>query len=87
MSDPVEFRKGPWAFRIGSALIVLSFALYPSYLLIALLPVPVETKVLALLAAWGASWALFAAGTALAGRDALDYLKRWVTRRVAPRPK
>ena len=87
MSNPVESRRGPWAFRVGSALIVLSFALYPSYPLIALLPVPVETRVFGELAAWGASWSLFAAGTALAGRDALDYLKRLVTRRVAPRPK
>jgi hypothetical protein len=66
---------------------VLSFALYPSYPLIALLPLPVETRVFGALAAWAASWSLFAVGTALAGRDALDYLKRLVTRRVAPRPK
>ena len=77
MSDPVESRRGPWAFRVGSALIVLSFALYPSYPLIALLPVPVEARVFGGLAA----------GTALAGREALGYLKRLFTRRIAPRPK
>ena len=87
MSDPVESRRGPWAFRAGSALIVLSFALYPSYPLIALLPLPVETRVFGGLAAWAASWSLFAAGTALAGREALGYLKRLITRRIAPRPK
>jgi hypothetical protein len=87
VSGPAESRRGSWPFRVGSALIVLSFALYPSYPLIALLPLTVEKRVFGELAAWAVSWSLFAAGTALAGRDALDYLKRLVTRRIAPRPK
>lgn len=87
MSNPAESRRGTWTFRVGSALVVLSFALYPSYPLIALLPVPVETRVFGELAAWVVSWSLFAAGTALAGRDAVDFLKRLFTRRIAPRPK
>jgi len=87
VSRPRESRRGSWPFRVGSALIVLSFALYPSYPLIALLPVPVERRLLGELAAWVASWLLFAAGTALAGRDALDYLRRRATRRTVPGPK
>jgi hypothetical protein len=87
VSDSIGSRRSPWAFRAGSALIVLSFALYPIYPLIALLPVSVESRLVGELAAWVVSWSLFAAGTALAGRDALHYLKRLVTRRVAPRPK
>ena len=87
MSDPTEPRRRSWTFRVGSVLVVLSFALYPSYPLIALLPVPLETRVFGEVAAWVVSWSLFAAGTALAGRDAIDYLKRLVTRRIAPRPK
>jgi hypothetical protein len=66
---------------------VASFAIYPTYPLIALLPMPVKTRVLGELAAWIVSWALFCVGTALAGRDAVGYLKQLFARRAAPRPK
>ena len=52
MSDPTEPRRRSWTFRVGSVLVVLSFALYPSYPLIALLPVPLETRVFGEVAAW-----------------------------------
>jgi hypothetical protein len=66
---------------------VTSFAIYPAYLVIALLPLPVRTRVFLGLAGWVVSWSLFSVGTALGGRDAVDYLKRLLTRRIAPRPK
>jgi hypothetical protein len=72
---------------VGSALILASFAVYPAYPLIALLPVPVRTKVFGELIAWIVSWALFLAGTAFAGKDAIEYVKHLITRRAAPRPK
>jgi hypothetical protein len=87
VSGPAEPRRGTWSFRVGSALIVTSFAIYPMYPLIALLPMPLKTRVFGELAAWIVSWALFFLGTALAGKDAIEYVKRLVTGRTAPRPK
>jgi hypothetical protein len=87
VSLPAEPRRATRAFRVGSALIVASFALYPTYPLIALLPIPVKTRLFGELAAWILSWALFCAGTALAGKDAVGYLKQLFARRAASRPK
>ncbi len=87
MSGPAEPRRGTRAFRVGSALIVASFVLYPTYPLIALTPMPVKTRVFGELAAWIVSWALAFVGTALAGKDAVGYLKQLFARGAAPRPK
>lgn len=87
MTLPAEPRRGTRAFQVGSALIVASFAVYPTYPLIALLPMPVKTLVLGEIAAWIVSWTLFCVGTALAGKDAVGYLKQLFARRAAPRPK
>jgi hypothetical protein len=87
VNGPAEARRKTLAFRVGSALIVASFALYPAYPLIALLPLPVKTRVFGELATWIVSWALFLVGTALAGKDAVGYLKQLFARRAAPRPK
>jgi hypothetical protein len=83
----VDSRRPTWSFRVGSALVVASFAIYPTYPLIAILPVAVKTRVFGELAAWVVSWALFCVGTALTGKDAIAYVKHLLTGRTAARPK
>ncbi len=87
MSSPAESGRRKRSFRVGSVLVVTSFAIYPTYLVIALLPLTVKTRVFLGLAGWVMSWSLFSVGMALGGKDAVDYVKRLVTRRTAPRPK
>jgi hypothetical protein len=77
-------RRSGIAFAIGVALIAVSFAIYPAYLLIALLPLPVNLRVGVAVAASLLSWAIFLLGTTLAGKQGVDYLKRLLTRRKAP---
>ena len=67
-------------------LIVSSFAVYPAYPLIALLPWPVDLRVVVAVAASILSWGIFLLGTTLAGKQGVDYLKRLLTRRKAPPP-
>jgi hypothetical protein len=53
---------------------------------IALLPLPLELRVALAVAASALSWGIFLLGTALAGKQGVDYLKRLLTRRKAPPP-
>ncbi|HUE38807.1 MAG TPA: transporter suffix domain-containing protein [Candidatus Binatia bacterium] len=79
-------RQSPYLFSIGVALIAMSFAIYPAYPLIALLPLPVQARLATAFVASVASWGVFLVGTALAGKQGVEYLKRMFTRRKAPPP-
>ncbi len=71
----------PATFRIGLALMIVSFALYPVYGVILALPVAQATKVELGFAAWAASWGAFTLGSALAGAEGLESLRRLARRR------
>jgi len=73
-------------FTIGVALIASSFAVYPAYPVIALLPLPLDLRVALAVAASALSWGIFLIGTTLAGKQGVDYLKRLLIRRKAPPP-
>jgi len=74
---PVPVQKRGRFFS-GIGLIVLSFLVYPAFVLILLLPVSVEMKVALVAAASIGSWAAFSAGIYLAGRRGYNWLKdRW----------
>jgi hypothetical protein len=73
-------------FTIGVALIASSFAIYPAYPVIALLPLPVDERLVLAVAASVVSWGVFLLGTSLAGKRGVDYLKRLLTNRKAPPP-
>ena len=74
-----EPKPHPAVFRIGLLLMISSFALYPLYAVLLELPLPRATKVYIGFAAWGVSWASFALGSALAGKEGVQYLRqaRW----------
>ena len=78
-------RKGSH-FWIGVALIVMSFALYPAYGLIAFLPITAEGKIGYGIAGWILSWSLFALGSALAGKEGVRYVRETVFRRRSLTP-
>jgi len=81
--EPVATSPPAWrryAFWIGVALIAASFAIYPAYPVIALLPVPASVRVLGVIGGSLVSWSMFALGTALAGREGVAYLKRLLWR-------
>ena len=74
------------SFAIGAALITASFAIYPAYPLIALLPLPVTLRLGLAFSASALSWVVFLLGTTLAGKEGVEYLKRLLGRRKAPPP-
>ena len=79
MSNAEPQKRGA-RFRIGIGLMVLSFALYPIYGLIAFLPIPVQAKAGAGMAGWALSWSLFFVGSILAGKEGVELLRsrlRW----------
>jgi len=67
-----------WA---GLALMIASFALYPGYLLVAVLPITRLAKVEVDLALWLLSWCSFSVGSAMAGAKGVEYLERRWQRR------
>ncbi|MBI2962277.1 MAG: hypothetical protein HYY35_00855 [Deltaproteobacteria bacterium] len=76
---PAVERRGPpkphpAIFRCGLILMVASFALYPAYAVILVLPVSVATQAKLGIAAWAVSWGAFALGSVLAlrGRSSLS---------------
>lgn len=71
-------------FWIGVTLIVVSFALYPAYALIAFLPLSNEAKAACVIAGWVFSWSLFFVGSTLAGKEGVEYVKSMLRRRVPP---
>ena len=79
-------RQSPYLFSIGVALIAVSFGIYPAYPLIALLPVPMQVRIVTAVLASAVSWGLFLIGTALAGKQGVEYVKRLLTGRKAPPP-
>jgi hypothetical protein len=81
-----EARKKDPSFRLGVALMLASFALYPAYGAIALLPLSAEGKVICGLAGWMASWTIFTVGSMLAGRRGVEYVRRvlWRERAITP---
>ena len=85
MSASADRSSGVW-FTIGVALIAWSFAIYPAYPVIALLPLPVDLRIAVAVGASVLSWGIFLLGTTLAGKQGVDYLKRLLTRRQAPPP-
>lgn len=75
------------AFWLGVALMATSFGVYPAYLAIALVPVPVPIRIGAAALASIASWALFFAGSFIAGKRGVEYVRRWFARdRTEPPP-
>jgi hypothetical protein len=78
VSEPLHKRRG-LAFWLGVLLIVGSFLIYPAYPTIALLDISVEKRVLAAVLASILSWGTFFLGSALAGRDGLNYIRARLT--------
>jgi hypothetical protein len=62
---------------------VLSFALYPAYGLIAFLPISRWAKTATMAAGWGLSWSLFFGGSLLAGKEGVELVKAQLARRRA----
>ena len=68
-------------FLIGIALIVLSFLVYPAFIVILFLPLSPQMKVAAVAAASVMSWAAFSAGIFLTGRRGYHWCKQqWKAR-------
>ena len=84
--SPFRRRRSLVSFSIGTALIAASFAVYPVYPVIFMLPLPVDARVLLALAAGALSWAIFLLGTTVAGPQGIEYLKRLITSGKAPPP-
>ena len=74
------------AFWIGVALIASSFAIYPAYAVIALLPQPPQVKIAGAIVGSAISWAMFLLGTSLAGRRGVEYVKRRFMGETPPPP-
>jgi hypothetical protein len=68
-------------FWAGLVLMIASFALYPAYLFVALLPISASSKVAGAVVLWLLSWAGFSAGSAMAGPEGIHYLRRLWRRR------
>ena len=68
------------AFWLGVALMITSFAIYPAYLAIALVPLPVPMKVAIAVVASMTSWAVFFAGSFIAGKRGVEYVRRLFAR-------
>jgi hypothetical protein len=74
--DPAAPRRT--GYRIGIALMAMSFASLPLYLAIPFLPVSLEAKARLAFVGWVASWFLFLLGTILAGNEGYRVLLRYV---------
>ena len=62
-------------FKVGIALMAVSFLVYPSYLVIPVLPVSTGMKGFLFVAASVLSWSIFGIGTVIAGKEGYPYLK------------
>lgn len=67
-------------FIAGVAFIAVSFLVYPSYLVISLLPLSGTIKLGIALLASLLSWGMFGVGSYLSGREGYDWLKRRLRR-------
>lgn len=75
------------AFWLGVVLMTASFAIYPAYLVIALLPLPMSVRVAMAVVASIISWAIFFAGSFISGRRGVEYVRRLFSGdRVPPPP-
>jgi hypothetical protein len=74
--DRDAVREKPLRFYLGMALILASYATYPLYAAVPLLPIPAALLSPVLLSMWGFGWAVFVLGTLLAGKDGTEYLKK-----------
>lgn len=72
----------PAIFWLGIVLMALSFSVYPSYGLIAVLPLTPTGRMEVGVAAWATSWCCFALGSALAGAEGVEFLHRLFRRRA-----
>lgn len=75
-------RAHPAIFWLGIVLMVLSFSVYPGYGLIVALPLTATGKMEVGVAAWATSWGCFALGSALAGAEGVEFLRRVFRRRT-----
>ncbi|HEY2990178.1 MAG TPA: hypothetical protein VGL11_20865 [Candidatus Binatia bacterium] len=69
-------------FFAGIALIVVSFLVYPTFVVIVFLPFSPQMKVAMIAVASLLSWTAFTAGIFLAGRRGYNWLKRAWKRRI-----
>jgi hypothetical protein len=69
---------------VGGILILLSFGIYPAYPLVPFLPISLWQKGAVGIALATMSWAMFLAGSALAGKKSVAYLKRRLFSQSAP---
>ncbi len=67
-------------FIVGVTFIAASLLVYPSYLVIILLPLSGTMKLRIALLVSFLSWGMFGAGLYLSGRDGYEWLKRRVRR-------
>ena len=75
------------ALWLGVALMAVSFGVYPADLASALSPVPMSVRIAAAAFASIASWAMFFAGSFIAGMRGVYYVGRWFARdRAEPPP-
>ena len=78
--DPLP-KAHPAVFWTGIVLMVLSFAVYPGYGIIVSSPLSPTVKLEAGIAAWITSWVSFALGSALAGAEGVEFLRRLFLRK------
>ena len=69
---------------MGGILILLSFGIYPTYPLVPFLPISLWQKGAVGIALATMSWAMFLAGSALAGKNGAAYLTRRLFSQSAP---
>ncbi|MGH7896332.1 MAG: hypothetical protein ACREQQ_00145 [Candidatus Binatia bacterium] len=82
MSEAGRPKRG-LLFWLGIGLIVVSFALYPAYGMIVMLPVSRGARAASMAAGWGISWSLFVVGSLLAGKEGVELLREHVAKRRA----
>ncbi len=71
------------SFWLGVVMIAASFAIYPLYVVIAFLPVPLDARVAGAIIGSILSWAVFFTGALISGRRGVTYVKRWLTQNPA----
>jgi len=69
-------RRRQLSFWIGIILVTLSFGIYPTYLIVAILPISLLSRSGVAVGLLAVSWGMFCAGSVLVGKQGLAILKR-----------